>query len=117
LNSLLQFIENDDSESIIIAATNNPRLLDQALFRRFDDILYYQLPTPAEIERLVENVLGGHKGRFLLKTISEKAKGLSHAEIMHSCRDAIKETILSGKTKVTKQLLIAMLQDRRVAYF
>ena len=33
LNSLLQFIEQDSSESIIIAATNNQKLLDQALFR------------------------------------------------------------------------------------
>ena len=35
LNSLLQFIEQDSSESIIIAATNNQKLLDQALFRSF----------------------------------------------------------------------------------
>lgn len=33
LNSFLQFIEQDDSSSLIITATNNPRLLDQALFR------------------------------------------------------------------------------------
>ena len=40
LNSFLQFIEQDSSESIIIAATNNQKLLDQALFRRFDDVLH-----------------------------------------------------------------------------
>ena len=45
LNSFLQFIEQDDSESIIVAATNNQKLLDQALFRRFDDVLHYTLPT------------------------------------------------------------------------
>ena len=58
LNSFLQFIENDHSESIIIAATNNPRLLDQALYRRFDDILNYEHPTPSETEHLIANRLG-----------------------------------------------------------
>ena len=54
LNSFLQFIEQDNSESIIIAATNNQKLLDQALFRRFDDVLHYMLPTDVEIKRLLE---------------------------------------------------------------
>ena len=44
LNSFLQFIEQDASDSIIIAATNNQKILDQALFRRFDDVLHYDLP-------------------------------------------------------------------------
>ena len=34
-------MENDDSDSIIIAATNNHKMLDQALFRRFDDAIEY----------------------------------------------------------------------------
>lgn len=41
LNSFLQFLERDTSESLIIAATNHPKLLDRALFRRFDDIIGY----------------------------------------------------------------------------
>ncbi|MCA9400697.1 MAG: ATP-binding protein [Candidatus Omnitrophica bacterium] len=116
LNSFLQFLENDHSESIIIAATNNPRLLDQALFRRFDDILYYNHPTPDEAEFLIDNRLGNFKGNFSLKSVSEKLKGLSHAEITQACNDAIKETILSDRNKVTKQLLLTMLQDRKAAY-
>jgi SpoVK/Ycf46/Vps4 family AAA+-type ATPase len=44
LNSFLQFIEQDASDSIIIAATNNQKMLDQALFRRFDDVLIAGAP-------------------------------------------------------------------------
>jgi SpoVK/Ycf46/Vps4 family AAA+-type ATPase len=58
LNSFLQFIEQDISDSIVIAATNNQELLDKALFRRFDDVLYYNNPTDAEKQQLIENVLG-----------------------------------------------------------
>ena len=44
LNSLLQFIENDNSQSFIIATTNMKSILDLALFRRFDVVLHYLLP-------------------------------------------------------------------------
>ena len=39
LNSFLQMIDQDDSNSVIIAATNHPDILDYALFRRVDDLL------------------------------------------------------------------------------
>ena len=44
LNSFLQLLEKDDSDGLIIAATNHPELLDPALFRRFDDVIHYSLP-------------------------------------------------------------------------
>lgn len=116
LNSFLQFIENDDSESIIIAATNNIKLLDQALFRRFNDILYYQLPTEKELPRLFLNCLGKYKGKFDIDTILPTANGLNHAEITQACNDAIKEIILNDKKSVTQKLLTSMLKDRKKAY-
>lgn len=54
LNSFLQFIERDNSDSLIIAATNNLGLLDQALFRRFDDVLHYKLPSDQEKKIVIE---------------------------------------------------------------
>jgi len=117
LNSFLQFIELDNSESLIIAATNNAHILDQALFRRFDDILYYQLPTEDEIRQLLENRLGNFQGRKLsLTTAVKEAKGLSHAEITQACEDAIKEAILADKEIVTATALKKMLRERRLAY-
>ena len=65
LNALLQFIEQDASDSMIIGATNSPRLLDRALFRRFDDVLYYRLPDAPARQRLIENVLGCSEAKHL----------------------------------------------------
>ena len=45
LNSFLQFVEADDSDSLILAATNQVEVLDPALFRRFDVVIHYGLPT------------------------------------------------------------------------
>lgn len=116
LSAFLKFIENDLSESLIIAATNNIGILDQALFRRFDDILHYQLPNEKELEVLLSNCLGTYKGKLNIKTIIKQANDLSHAEVTQACNDAIKETILNDKLIVTKQLLFDMLEDRKKAY-
>ncbi|MBV5270267.1 MAG: ATP-binding protein, partial [Afipia sp.] len=44
LNSFLQFLEEDQSQSLIIAATNHSSLLDAAIFRRFDAAFLYSNP-------------------------------------------------------------------------
>lgn len=116
LNSFLQFIERDESESIIVAATNNLQLLDQALFRRFDDVVHYDLPTENETKLLLENRLAGFKGNFKLDGITAAVKNLSHAEIAQACLDAVKEIILSNRKKVDKKLLENMINDRVFAY-
>lgn len=116
LNSFLQFIENNSSESLILAATNNISLLDQALFRRFDDILDYQKPTNEQIKLLLENRLSNFRGKFDINSIITTAYGLSHSEITQACMDAIKEVILDDKKKVTKTILKRLLEDRKKAY-
>lgn len=117
LNSFLQFIEQDISDSVIVAASNSPKLLDRALFRRFDDVLYYEQPTPEERKRLIQNVLGAFlASKFTWKTVLAESEGLSHAEIDQACRDAIKQTILSDKQKVNPSLLRQMLNERQSAH-
>ena len=116
LNSFLQFIDQDVSESIIIAATNNQRLLDQALFRRFDDILHYTLPTENEIRRLLEYKLISYDKHFkITKPLLKAADGLSHAEIVKICDDAIKTSILTDQPFTAKQIA-HLLQERKTVY-
>jgi SpoVK/Ycf46/Vps4 family AAA+-type ATPase len=116
LNSLLQFIEQDHSDSLILGATNTPNLLDHALFRRFDDVLEYQLPGEKERRSLIGNVLGVYLGnRFGWRGVLEASKGLSHADIDLACRDAMKEAILGDIETVTGNRLAAALNERRGA--
>lgn len=117
LNAFLQFLEQDKSNSFIIAATNNMELLDQALFRRFDDVLFYKLPDGNEAIELIRNKLASFDFDFDLSKIPLKdMAGLSHAEIAQACDDAIKEAILNDKRKVTRGLLLEMLGNRREVY-
>ncbi|MHB1371630.1 MAG: AAA family ATPase [Pseudomonadaceae bacterium] len=117
LNAFLQFIEQDSSDSLIVAATNSPKLLDRALFRRFDDVLYYEEPGGEERKRLMQNVLGTFLAAgFSWQEVLTESEGLSHAEIDQACRDAIKQAILSEAPTVTSALLQQMLNERRSAY-
>ncbi|MEM7571325.1 MAG: ATP-binding protein [Bacteroidota bacterium] len=117
LNSFLQFLEEDDSPSFVIAATNHLSLLDQALFRRFDDVLFYYLPTKFEVVELIRNRLANFGFKFKLENIPAKNyEGLSHAEITQACDDAIKASILSGKVTIQKPMLLKMLTARKQVY-
>jgi len=97
LNAFLQFIEQDTSESIILGATNNIKILDSALFRRFDDIITYTIPNTQEIIELIGLKLSGFLGKYNLDKVIKEAKDLSHAEITNACNDALKESILADK--------------------
>jgi SpoVK/Ycf46/Vps4 family AAA+-type ATPase len=117
LAAFLQFIEHDVSDNLIVAATNTPQLLDAALFRRFDDVLYYDLPSEKERSRLIVNVLGTYFDQTIdLGEAVAVSAGLSHAEIDRACRDAIKEAILKDEHKVESHSLVTMFRERHGAY-
>lgn len=113
LNSFLQFIENDPSDSLIVCATNNPGLLDQALFRRFDDVLDYDLPNASEAEQVMRNRLAVLADKNLeydkAAVLTDK---MSQADITQACDDAIKVAILNDQEFVTLPLITSALQEK-----
>ena len=113
LNSFLQFLERDDSGSLIVAATNLVEMLDEALFRRFDDVIRYDLPTTEMARLVIQNHLAAFDVRQLAWNILLPAtRGLSHAEITRGCNDAAKDTVLAGRSAITTGDLTAALARR-----
>lgn len=114
LNSFLQMIEHDESNSLIIAATNHPEILDHALFRRFDDMIEYHLPTIGQAGELIRSRLGGFVPKpFPLKALATRAEGLSYAEIRRAVDDAIKEAVMHDEKRASQERLSFALQERR----
>ncbi len=114
LNSFLQMIEQDDSDSIILAATNHPGILDYALYRRFDDVIEYSLPDKKLINRILKIRLSAFKiSKLPFQRISEEAEGLSHAEASKICDDAIKDAIIYDRDKVTANDLFELVAERK----
>ena len=114
LNSFLQFLEQDDSDSLVLGATNHVGLLDRALFRRFDAVLEYALPTAEVAERVMRARLGLlDTSGIAWKVAAKAAEGLSHAEIAMACEQAAKNAILDHSTAVRDSELLAALEERR----
>lgn len=118
LNSFLMNIEKDESNSLLIAATNIPESLDKALFRRFDDIIQYPLPKEKEIAKLLQVQLKGYeisKGKTT-NSIAKEAVGLSFADISNACRDAIKEMIVQNSNKVSSATLFKFIKNKKIQF-
>jgi SpoVK/Ycf46/Vps4 family AAA+-type ATPase len=115
LNSFLLQIEKDDSNSLIIAATNMPENLDQALFRRFDDIITYPLPTEEQIfkyykREFLENELINND--VILK-LSKKSIGLNFSDLEKICQDFLKNIIIYGKEETSLEFLYEIVNSRK----
>lgn len=98
VNSFLQLLDTFHTTSYFIAATNHEGLLDSALWRRFDDVLYFGPPSQSQALQLVERRLAAYPHpRVNLARFVTHLVGLSYADIEHVCTEAIKRSILDGK--------------------
>ena len=114
LNSFLQMIEQDRSHSLVVAATNHPGILDPALFRRFDDVLYYDLPDKPQIATLLKTRLGRSAAKGTRwRTLAGLAAGLSYAEVTHAANEVLKDALIHERAGVREAEIRAMLRERK----
>ena len=107
-------IENDQSNSLIVAATNHPEILDNALFRRFDDVVEYHIPTQEQALDLIRSRLGEFSPKPFKKAgLAERTQGLSYAEICRAVDESIKDAIMHDLAKVQPTQLEQSLDERR----
>ena len=113
LSSFLQMIEQDRSHSLVMAATNHPIILDTALFRRFDDVLCYDLPDEMHIAKLLRTRLAAFTEKGISwNSLGRSAVGLSHAEVTRAANEVLKNALLDERTRVHKSDIQTMLAER-----
>lgn len=114
VNSFLQMVEQDNSDSLIVAATNHVKLLDRALFRRFDDIIEFDLPDHARIKLVLRAKLAGvKKDKVRWAEAAKAANGLSFADVVRAAEDAIKDAVVEDRDIVTNADLMSAIRERR----
>jgi SpoVK/Ycf46/Vps4 family AAA+-type ATPase len=102
VNSLLLFIDRYKGDGIVVAATNLEGALDAAVWRRFDEVVYFDVPGEKEIADLLNLRFRNFPVNFELSRESSKLKGMSYAEIERVCFEAIKYAVLKRRKVVSE---------------
>jgi len=103
-NALLEMLENHIGEGLVIAATNLDSSLDQAIFRRFDEVLKIPLPGVEEIERLIRATLSSMETDKIMpwKNLARGMDGMSGSDVVQVAQNAAKHGVLEGRKKITE---------------
>jgi AAA+ superfamily predicted ATPase len=98
----------------VLAATNHVEILDEALARRFDEVVEYGLPERPAARAILERRLGKFKlGVRSWPSIEATLDGLSQAELVRAADAVVKDAILEGATQASPDALKQALLNRQ----
>lgn len=97
VNVLLTLLDRE-RRGILIATTNRPDILDPALLRRFDEVIAFPAPSPAQMAALAERLCG----QFEIEPVP-----------VESCRnfDEVTKTVLREARRCVMRELLAAEDD------
>lgn len=114
VSSFLQILDSYPRQNLVVAATNHEGLLDEALWRRFDEILYFGRPVREQLVDLMELRLRAVRKRSVdLVVLAEKMKGFTFADAERVCYEAVKAMHLVGNKALTQEVLEAELSEQQ----
>lgn len=100
---LLQEVDNWPADGLLIAATNHPELLDPAVWRRFDRVVDFPLPTFQELHYTIQHLLGTDtdaREQALAKPLALALAGNSFAEVTRQINTARRSAVVKGQPVV-----------------
>ncbi|MEK6451837.1 MULTISPECIES: AAA family ATPase [unclassified Myroides] len=97
VNAILQLIDNLPQKSILMAATNQIQMIDEALIRRFEIQLEYKAPSKVALDKYYDKMLSQYPEEYCqLVRIYE----ISYAEAKNHIHKTVKDNI------ITKQIAL-----------
>lgn len=128
VNTILQLFDYLPQNSIIIAATNQKDMLDEALLRRFDFNIKFEMPSERQISELINLVLVSNNFHFDKKAVAKKiikeSVGLSYYSIQKTLVTAIKRSLFALETsenilsaKINTGIWENLVQEEKAALF
>jgi SpoVK/Ycf46/Vps4 family AAA+-type ATPase len=100
VNSLLIFIDRIRPKGFLIAASNLDQSLDPAIWRRFDEVIWFDKPDRLMIERFLTLKFKNVETSFDPLVHAPALEGYSYAEIERICIQAIKTAVISRRKQV-----------------
>ena len=117
VNAVLQMLDSYTGRSLIVAATNHEGMLDRAIWRRFEEVLFLKAPTAPELRRLLAVKLRGVRREFELRELVDRGwfKGAVHADVERVIRRAVKEMVLEGEVPLLRLAHLETARRREAA--
>jgi SpoVK/Ycf46/Vps4 family AAA+-type ATPase len=109
---LLQEIDDWPSTSLLIAATNHPALLDPAVWRRFERVIDFPMPSANEMMTIVRQRLGNaNPTDQIVEAIAAMFAGHSLSDMDRELRSVARKAVLSSISYET--LILKLIEERR----
>lgn len=127
VNTILQLFDYLPQNSIVIAATNQKNMVDEALLRRFDLSIEFPIPNVDKIKELLKLTLKNGEFKFdkprSINKVIECAKGLSYYSIQKTLITAIKRSLFNQaeakvkpiKTTISVDTWNEMIKEEKIA--
>ena len=113
VNTFLQMLDNFNTKTLLIAATNHQHLLDNAIWRRFDEILYFDKPDKSKIKEVLTKKLKVFKTDINYNKLSEELAGMSYAQIERICKEAMRYCILNDISVLKDNILLQSISEEK----
>lgn len=114
VNTLLKAIDEIslvEHGVLLIAATNHPRMLDSAAWRRFDEIVHFPLPDLDMRKNILDIVTRHIEGDLDTKEIAELTEGYSGSDLRMVIREAVLSALLEERKVLTQEDLLKAVKS------
>jgi SpoVK/Ycf46/Vps4 family AAA+-type ATPase len=114
VNTLLKCIDeislvNDGV--LLIGATNHPKLLDNAAWRRFDEIVMFPLPDRNMRKKIFELVLKPIEGKFDIDALADTTENLAGSDLRLIVREAVLNALTEDRTKLDQEDMVRAVKQ------
>lgn len=116
--TFLQLLDAFTGHAVVIAATNHPSLLDRAVWRRFDEIAFFDVPKSTEVRSLIDIKLRAVEHATVPATFVRRMRGFTQAEIELVCHSALRRALLDDRRTVELEDMaqaLAGMEERKRA--
>ncbi|WP_410581418.1 AAA family ATPase [Amycolatopsis sp. lyj-108] len=111
--TVLQLLEDMQGESVVVATSNHPQLVDTAVWRRFDEVIGFGKLGQKQSSDLIKLRLRAHRSEITPLTWAKKLADCTPAEIELVCFDALRRTVLADKPAVDNEAMTSAWQRLR----
>jgi SpoVK/Ycf46/Vps4 family AAA+-type ATPase len=105
--TVLQLLDEIQGESLLVATSNHPTLIDYALWRRFDEVIGLSLLNEDGVMALIELRTKSVRRSFSATKWSSRLKDIPPAQIEEICIGALRRRALHNEPQITDELFAA----------